>query len=117
MPQTVFVQTGSHRVETNTSQANKLAKSCGSHTSGNLAGYPPAKSQFLAGEHAVNRVSSRQPFLLQWLLKVKSTVVDSLARTVTVSFCVPKVEVQASRVYSPGGTPLIVKVPSLPVTA
>src|SRR6185369_14197596 len=50
-------------------------------------------------------------------LKSKSSVLLSFAPTVTSTSCGPYFSCQASMVYLPGGSPLMVNVPSSPVTA
>src|SRR5207244_13540184 len=56
------------------------------------------------------------PRLVHLAAKLKSAVFVSLPATVTVAVCVPYFSCQASIVYVPGGSPLMVNDPSLPLT-
>src|SRR5689334_24769742 len=55
--------------------------------------------------------------LVHFAAKLKSAVLVSVPATVTVAVCAPYFSCQASIVYVPGGSPLMLKLPSVPDTA
>ena len=67
--------------------------------------------------------SSVDPFVNQWMarvqdgLKLKSCFAAAPASTLTFAVWAPSFSCHTSTVYSPGGTPSMVKLPSLSVTA
>src|SRR5438876_5733367 len=73
----------------------------------------PANVEPLSGSHQCMRLSPR---LVHLAAKLKSAVFVSLPATVTVAVCVPYFSCHASIVYVPGGSPLMVNEPSLPLT-
>src|SRR3989442_7336174 len=73
----------------------------------------PANVEPLSGSHQCMRLSPR---LVHLAAKLKSAVLVSLRATVTLAACGPYFPCHASIVYVPGGRPLIVKLPSAPLT-
>src|SRR5207249_752961 len=73
----------------------------------------PANVEPLSGSHQCMRLSPR---LVHLAAKLKSAVLVSLPATVTEAVCAPYFSCHASIVYVPGGRPLIVKLPSPPLT-
>src|SRR5437773_9360565 len=72
----------------------------------------PVNVEALGGSHQCMGLSS----LVHLAAKLKSAVFVSLPASVTVAVCVPYFSCQASIVYVPGGSPLMVNEPSLPLT-